>query len=170
MLLKCSYWSRNSQAEMGEKIVSQLKIFNVWWWWRWCHVTWSLYAHHHNHHQVTLMRHILSLSLSLSLSIVVRGGSSEQHPVSAKSWWMFVGQRTLVCVCVGACRKTLLTSSCLLVQHVLFVLLWWFRKWETDYYKSAGLWCASSRICSEPHAASLRSSSLAFFSECFITV
>ena len=78
----------------------------------------------------------LSLSLSHSPSSITAGRSFRWYLLCAQSWRMkvFDGQPTLMFSWVVVHRRTLLLSSsfffffllCSSVQHVLFVLLYWF--------------------------------------------
>ena len=86
--------------------------------------------HHHHHHHVVLVAWIsLTLSHQFSLSHITSGRSSEQHPVSSHSCWMYVcaGRPAFAWPCVGVHKSTSLMSSSLLLQQCpayLFHLTW----------------------------------------------
>ena len=51
-------------------------------------------------------------------------------------------------------------------QHILFLLLGWFVRWETSGHIAGTLLGATSRICSKQHIVFLCSTQL--FSKCFV--
>ena len=76
----------------------------------------KIYRHHH-HHVMLVARISLTLSHRFSLSFIASGRSSEQHPVSSHSCWMYVraGRPAFARPCVGVHKSTSLMSSSLLV-------------------------------------------------------
>ena len=70
------------------------------------------------------------------------------------------------CVCVWKstreCRLWVPPYSSGCPQHVLFVILVWFVRWEVSGCTTTVLWGVASRICSEQHIPFLDSSHLAF--------
>ena len=75
--------------------------------------------HHHHHHVVLVARIFLTLSRHFSLSFIALGRSSEQHPVSSQSCWIYVGagRPAFARPCVGVHKSTSLMSSSLLLQQ-----------------------------------------------------
>ena len=71
------------------------------------------------HHVVPLARISLTLSRHFSLSSIASGRSSELHPVSSHSCYMYVlaGPPAFARPYVGVHRSTSLMSSSLLLQH-----------------------------------------------------
>ena len=63
---------------------------------------------------------------------------------------------------IGFHKWMLLMSLSLLLQHVLFVLLWWFVRWEVSGCTVVVLKSVASKNCSKQHVAFLCSSHLAF--------
>ena len=59
--------------------------------------------------------------------------------------------------------RTSLVGSFLLLQHVLLVLLEWFRRWEISGPTAAVLWAVASWIYSKEREASFCTSNLTFF-------
>ena len=77
------------------------------------------YIYHHHHHVVLVARISLTLSHHFSLSFIASGRSSEQHPVSSHSCWMYVcaGRPAFARPCVGVHKSTSLMSLSLLLQQ-----------------------------------------------------
>ena len=75
-------------------------LLSVKWWCR------SFYVNHHYHHVVLVARISLILSRHFSLSFIASGRSSELHPVSSHSCWMYVraGRPAFARPCVGSIR------------------------------------------------------------------
>ena len=73
----------------------------------------------HHHHVVLVARISLTLSRHSSQSFIALGRSSEQHPVSSHSCWMYVraGRPAFARPCVGVHKSTSLMSSSLLLQQ-----------------------------------------------------
>ena len=83
----------------------------------------NIYIYIHYHNVVPLSRISLTLSRHFSLSFIASGWSSELHPVSSHSCWMYVraGHPTFARPYVGVHRSASLMSYSLLLQHVWFV-------------------------------------------------
>ena len=85
--------------------------------------------HHHHHHVVPPARISLTLSRHFSLSFISSERSSELHPVSSQSCFMYVqaGRSAFARPYVGIHRCTSLMSSSLLLQQcpVCLVRLTW---------------------------------------------
>ena len=89
--------------------------------------------HHHYHQHVLKVQIPLSFSHYLSLLVISFGKFSRWRPVSTQNWWMwiFAGQSTLMCPCVGVHRRTshyfILTSPRLPSSSYLDGLwdVWW---------------------------------------------
>ena len=85
-----------------------------------------------------------------SLLIITVSKSSSRHQVSTESWWMwvFAGQPTLVCPCVGVHRRLSLMSSCLHFQqypkYLAYFFFGWFVRWEVSIRTTEG---TASRTC-----------------------
>ena len=101
-----------------------------------------LYHHHHHHHVVLVARISLNLSRHFSLSFIAPGRSSGQHPLSLRSFWMYVraGRPAFARPCVGVQKSTSLMSSSLVLQQcpaclvrltwIVFVIGgWWPYRW-----------------------------------------
>ena len=84
------------------------------------------------------------------------------------SWQCFyrAGQPTLAFSCVGVHKRMSFMSSSLLLQHVFFMLLELFVRWEVSGSTASVLWCVTSRICSKQHSAFLYN----LFSTSFVNI
>ena len=101
--------------------------------------------HHHYRHVVPLARISLTLSRHFSLSFIASDRSSELHPVSSHSCWMYVraGRPAFARPYVGVHRSTSLMSSSLLLQQCpvcLVRLTWIVSWWEVGGCIAAALW------------------------------
>ena len=76
-------------------------------------------VNNHHHHIALVARISLTISRHSSLSFIALGRSSEQHPVSSHSCWMYVraGLPIFARPCVGVHKSTSLMSSSLLLQQ-----------------------------------------------------
>ena len=74
---------------------------------------------HHHHHVVLVARISLTLSHHFSLSFIASDRSSEQHPVSSHTCWMYVraSRPAFARPYVGVHSSTSHMSSCLLPQQ-----------------------------------------------------
>ena len=79
----------------------------------------SFDIYHHQHHVVPLARISLTLSRHFSLSFITSGRSSDLHPVSLHSCWMYVraGRPAFARPYVGVHRSSSLMSSSQLLQQ-----------------------------------------------------
>ena len=77
------------------------------------------YHQHQHYHVVPLARISLTLFRHSSLSFIASGRSSEVHPLSSHSCWMYVraGRPAFARPYVGVHKSTSLMSSSLLLQH-----------------------------------------------------
>ena len=100
-------------------------------------LTWTVFDHHH-HHVVLVAWISLTLSHHFSLSFIAPGRSSEQHPVSSHSCWMYVraGRPAFARPCVGVHKSTSLMSSSLLKRFYYKTILILILKYEQQNSKS----------------------------------
>ena len=88
---------------------------------------------HHHHHVVPLARISLTLSRHFSLSFIASDRSSGLHPVSSRSYYMYVraGRPAFAWPYVGVLRSTSLMSSSLFLKQcpACLVRLTWIVSW-----------------------------------------
>ena len=92
----------------------------------------------HHHHVVLQAQISLTLSRHFSLSFIASGRSSEPHPVSSNSCWMYVWADcpAFAQPYVGVHRSTSLMSSSLLLQHSFSYEL----NGTTTFFQQERLW------------------------------
>ena len=117
------------------------------------------YCEYH-HHIALVARIFLTFSRHSSLSFIALGRSSEQHPVSSHSCWMYVraGRPAFARPCVGVHKSTSLMSSSLLLQQcpACLVRLTWIVFMMGAGGRTVGvLWGVAARTCSRLHVAFL---------------
>ena len=117
----CSSWGQFGFSSMPWQIRCCAKPFKL--------LYNKLYHVYHHHHVVLVARISLTLSRHFSLLFIASGRSSELHPVSSHSCWMYVcaGRPAFARPCVGVHKSTSLMSSSLLLQQcpVCLVRLTW---------------------------------------------
>ena len=119
---------------------------------------------------IDIMDSLDAFLFSVSSPILISHHSwfSRWHPVSSQSWWVlnfFWSANTDMSIYMNSLENIALIYPYFFnsAQHVLFILLGWFVRWEVSGCIAAILLSAASKICSKQHIASFCSSHLVFF-------